>query len=68
MACLAAQEGVDPTRVALLGGSQGGWVGPLAASMSEGVAAVISLSGAGVSPYDQEAYRVEHLLRDAGAP
>src|SRR5215211_4850637 len=66
--CLAAQEGVDPTRVALLGGSQGGWVGPLAASMSEGVAAVISLSGPGVSPYDQEAYRVEHLLRDAGAP
>jgi hypothetical protein len=36
--------------------------------MSDGVAAVISLSGPGVSPYDQEAYRVEHLLRDAGAP
>src|SRR5215217_7295038 len=49
-------------------GCLAGWVGPLAASMSEGVAAVISLSGPGVSPYDQEAYRVEHLLRDAGAP
>ena len=34
VACLAAQEGVDPGRVALLGASQGGWVGPLAASRS----------------------------------
>jgi uncharacterized protein len=66
--CLAAQDGVDPARTALLGGSQGGWVGPLAASMSGTVAAVISLSGPGVSPYAQEAYRVEHMLRDAGVP
>jgi uncharacterized protein len=65
--CLAAQEGVDPRRMALLGASQGGWVGPLAASRSAEVAAVISLSGPGVSPYAQEAYRVEHMLRDAGA-
>jgi pimeloyl-ACP methyl ester carboxylesterase len=64
--CLQATAGVDPRRVALLGGSQGGWVGPLAASMSPHVAAVISLSGAGVSPYEQEAYRVERMLRDAG--
>jgi uncharacterized protein len=68
VACLAAQDGVDPDRVALLGGSQGGWVGPLAASRSPAVAAVISLSGPGVSPYAQEAYRVEHMLRAAGAP
>jgi len=32
--CLAGQDGVDPGRIALLGASQGGWVGPLAASMS----------------------------------
>jgi uncharacterized protein len=66
VACLAAQEGVDPGRVALLGGSQGGWVGPLAASRSPTVAAVISLSGPGVSPYEQESYRVEAMLRHAG--
>jgi uncharacterized protein len=68
VACLAAQDGVDPDRIALLGASQGGWVGPLAASQSPAVAAVISLSGSGVSPYAQEAYRVEHMLRDAGVP
>jgi len=67
VAYLAGQEGVDPGRIALLGASQGGWVGPLAASRSADVAAVISLSGSGVSPYRQEAYRVEHMLRDAGA-
>src|SRR5215217_893319 len=66
VACLAGQEGVDRTRIALLGGSQGGWVAPLAASGSPGVAAVISLSGPAVSPYEQEAFRVEHMLRDAG--
>ena len=66
VACLAAQEGVDPARIALLGASQGGWVGPLAASMSTTVAAVISLSGPEVSPYQQEAYRVEAMLRQAG--
>jgi uncharacterized protein len=68
VACLAGQEEVDPGRIALLGASQGGWVGPLAASMSGTVAAVISLSGPGVSPYAQEAYRVEHMLADAGVP
>jgi pimeloyl-ACP methyl ester carboxylesterase len=66
VACLQDQAGVDPGRIALLGASQGGWIGPLAASRSPEVAAVISLSGAGVSPYEQEAYRVEHLLREAG--
>ena len=66
VACLAAQEDVDPTRIVLLGGSQGGWVAPLAASMSPTVAGVISLSGPGVSPYQQEAYRVEAMLRHAG--
>lgn len=66
MACLAAQEEVDPARIVLLGGSQGGWVAPLAASMSTIVAGVISLSGPGVSPYRQEAYRVEAMLRHAG--
>ncbi|HYN18870.1 MAG TPA: alpha/beta hydrolase, partial [Actinomycetes bacterium] len=66
VACLAAQDDVDPARIVLLGGSQGGWVAPLAASMSATVAGVISLSGPGVSPYRQEAYRVEAMLRQAG--
>jgi uncharacterized protein len=67
VACLQRQPGMDAARVAVLGGSQGGWIGPLAASQSSQVAAVVSLSGPGVSPFEQEAFRVERQLRDGGA-
>jgi pimeloyl-ACP methyl ester carboxylesterase len=67
VACLQRQPGIDAARVAVLGGSQGGWIAPLAASQSSQVAAVVSLSGPGVSPFEQEAFRVERQLRDGGA-
>lgn len=65
---LAAQPGIDPSRVGLLGGSQGGWVSMLAATRSEDVRFVVSLSGPGVTPYEQEAYRIEEGMRARGLP
>ncbi len=62
---LRSRAEIDPLAVGLLGGSQGGWVAPLAATMGE-VAFVIAVSGPGMTPAEQELYRVEHELRDDG--
>jgi uncharacterized protein len=54
--------------VGLLGFSQGGWVSLLAATL--GVACVdfvVSISGPGVGPAEQERYRIELELRARGA-
>ncbi|MFG1719715.1 alpha/beta fold hydrolase [Micromonospora chalcea] len=52
--------------VALIGGSQGGWVAHLAASGDAGVAAVVTVSGPGVSVRVQEEYRLRHQLAAEG--
>lgn len=62
---LRGQPAIDPAWVGLLGGSQGGWVAPLAATLDE-VAFVIAVSGPGMTPGEQEVYRVEHELRADG--
>jgi uncharacterized protein len=57
---LRRQPGVDPGRVGLLGVSQGGWVSYIAASLAPGALEhVVSISGPGVSPAEQERFRIE---------
>jgi len=56
---LRKQPGVDPDRVGLLGVSQGGWVSYLAASLApEAIRHIVSVSGPGVTPAEQERYRI----------
>lgn len=64
---LREQPEIDPKRVGLWGHSQGGWIGPLAASQSDDVALLIVNSGPGITPFDQDLYGVEHTLRRDGA-
>ncbi len=60
---LQTRDDIDPKRVGLWGISQGGLLGPLAASMSPGVAFVISVSGPGVSIAEQAIYlRANEML------
>ena len=66
VAFLRARPDVDPTAVGLMGASQGGWVAPLAASRSDAVAFVVSLSGPAVSPAEETADFVEHEMRAEG--
>lgn len=60
---LQTHRDIHPAKIGVLGTSQGVWVAPIAASRSHDVAFTVFISGACVSPQEQELYRVEHELR-----
>lgn len=62
---LETRAEIDPARIGVWGVSQGGWLGPLAASHSKDVAFVVSVSGPGVSPARQMAYAAATALQVA---
>lgn len=67
VAFLRGTDGIDPARVGLFGHSEGGYLGPLAASRGD-VAFVVSMAGPAVSGEDV-LIRQNRLLREqAGAP
>lgn len=57
---------VGAKRIGVWGLSQGGWLGPLAASRSKDVAFVIAVSGPGVSPGEQMIFYYASQLRRQG--
>jgi uncharacterized protein len=68
VAWLRSRRDIDKRRIGLLGVSQGGWIGPLAASRTRKVALVVSVSGPGVTPAEQTLDLIEGELRIAGVP
>lgn len=63
---LQSRPDINPNVVGLWGISQGGWICQMAAASYKGVAFIIPVSGPGVTPAEQEAYRVEAESRAAG--
>jgi pimeloyl-ACP methyl ester carboxylesterase len=63
---LKSRADIAPARIGLFGASQGGWVGPLAASRSRDVAFVVSVSGPGTTPAEQMLDHLENELRAEG--
>ena len=63
---LKSRKEIDAKRVGVWGLSQGGWLGPLAASRSADIAFVIAVSGPGVSPGEQMIVYYANELRDQG--
>jgi uncharacterized protein len=57
---------VNGRAVGLCGGSQAGWVMPIAAQLVPDLAFIISLSAAAVTPAAQERYRLEWQMRADG--
>lgn len=63
---LSSRPNINPRAIGVMGNSQGGWVGPLAASMSKEIAFVVSISGPGVTPLEQNLYQRGQELLDEG--
>ncbi|HEY8180458.1 MAG TPA: alpha/beta fold hydrolase [Candidatus Limnocylindria bacterium] len=63
---LAGQDEVDPRRIGFHGYSQGGWIGPEAASRSRAVAFMVLVGACAVTPADQMRYATATALRGAG--
>lgn len=66
LAYLKSRKEIDAKRIGVWGLSQGGWLGPLAASRSPDVAWVIAVSGPGVSPGEQMIVYYANELRTEG--
>ena len=66
VALLRSRPDVDPARIGVWGVSQGGWLGPLAATRSRDVRFVVSVSGPGVTPARQMSYAAQFALEAAG--
>ena len=65
---LRGRRDIAPDRIGLFGRSQGGWIGPLATTLVDGIAFVIMSAGTAVSPADQGLYRTERKLQEEGVP
>lgn len=64
---LRTRGDVMPGKVGILGRSEGGWVGTLAASNDSSIRFVILSSGSGVRPSTQTLYAIGRALRERGA-
>jgi uncharacterized protein len=63
---LAVIDAVEATHLGLWGFSQGAWVAPLAATMSDQVAFLVLVASTGVTPSQQMVYATAEQLRRAG--
>jgi pimeloyl-ACP methyl ester carboxylesterase len=63
---LAVAHSLQVGRIGLWGFSQGGWVAPIAATMSDDVAFLVLIASTGVSPHAQMLYANREQLRRAG--
>lgn len=63
---LRNRDDIDKHHIGMYGISQGGWIAPLAASISEDVSFLILVSASGVPPSKQMLYAAAISLREAG--
>jgi pimeloyl-ACP methyl ester carboxylesterase len=66
IAFLKRRADIDTSRIGVWGLSQGGWLGPLAASRSSDVKFVIAVSGPAVTPGEQMVFYYANELRRQG--
>ncbi len=65
---LKQQAGIDPTRIGLLGHSEGGWVAPIAAAQSDDVAFIVLLAAPGVTGKELLLMQRDLIRKTVGVP
>lgn len=63
---LANTTGLQENQIGLIGTSQGGWIAPLAASMSDALGFLITISGPATTPREEGHWNVVRELRLGG--
>jgi pimeloyl-ACP methyl ester carboxylesterase len=63
---LQALDGIRDDLIGVAGHSQGGWIAPLAATMSNDVAFVVATSASGLDPMSQSLFHNANEMRAAG--
>ncbi len=66
VALLKSRADINPRKIGLWGGSQGGGVAAVAASESKDVAFLVSMSGGGITYAELIRYQIPHRLRGRG--
>lgn len=61
---LKKRADIDPERIGILGGSQGGWIGSLAAAKSDAVKFLVVVCGSGVTVAENVTHEAEGRMRD----
>lgn len=61
---LQTNDNIEKSKIGIMGFSQGGYVGPLAASRSADIAFIIAGSAPGVTPDEQNDFDVKNALRN----
>ena len=65
---LKTRRDIDAADIGLMGISQAGWIMPLAANREAGIAFLISISGAGVSPAETTVDQARNEMTARGMP
>jgi uncharacterized protein len=63
---LKSTSGIDTTRIGIFGHSQGGWIAPMAAVLSEEVRFVIASAASAINATDQSIYHRRNIMRQDG--
>jgi pimeloyl-ACP methyl ester carboxylesterase len=63
---LEVRDDIDKNKIGVIGLSQGGWLGPLAASQYSGIKFVVTISMAMQTPEQQSLFIKENLMKQAG--
>lgn len=65
---LKSLDAIDPSQIGAIGMHEGGWIAPLAATVSKDISFLVSVSGSAVTPKEQIRHEISSDVRRYGTP